>query len=99
MDTLMDKKSEDTRIDVRISKEEKDLYENAKDLSGARSLSEFVRHVLHKEAKAIIEERKRILASERDKEIFFSALMDDIPKVNDTLVAAFKRHKNPFINK
>ena len=91
-------KKEDSRIEIRVSSEDKNLFEYAKDLHGSSSLSEYIRFILHRESKAIIEENDRVLASQRDREIFFSALMDDKPKVNPALVSAFKRNKE-FLSK
>lgn len=95
---IVSHKKEDSRIDIRVSKDDKELFEYAKDLFGANSLSEYIRHILHRESKAIIEENDRILASQRDREIFFSALLSDKPKINDDLVTAFKRNKE-FLSK
>ena len=98
MDALTHKTSDDSRIDIRVSKEDKELFEYAKNIFGAKSLSEFIRLILHRESKAIIEERQRILASKRDREVFFTALLDEKPRVNKALVAAFKRNKE-FLSK
>jgi uncharacterized protein (DUF1778 family) len=96
MDTLTHKKVGNTRIDIRVSKEDKELFERARDVYGAKTLSEFMRQILHRESRAIIEEKERILASKKDREIFFSALIDDKPRINQSLSAAFKRNKEVF---
>lgn len=82
-----------SRVEFRISAEDKELFEYAKTLMGYSSFSEFVRHVLTKESKAIIEEKNRILASKRDKEIFFNALMGKEEPPNNALIDAINYHK------
>ena len=91
MDALTKKKG-DSRVEIRVSSDDKELYEYAKSLMGFTSFSEFVRHILTKESKAIIEEKNRILASERDKAIFFKALMGNEEQPNDALLEAIKYH-------
>ena len=91
MDTVIKKKG-DSRIDFKVSSEDKELFNYAKTLMGFTSLSEYVRHILTKESKAIVEEKNRILASERDKEIFFNALMGKEEPPNTALLDAIKYH-------
>ena len=43
-------------------------------------------------AKIIVEERKTLLASKKDRELFFNALLNP-PKPTDKLKAAAKRYK------
>ncbi|MGB4846287.1 MAG: DUF1778 domain-containing protein [Saprospiraceae bacterium] len=85
-------KKESNRIELRVSREDKELFEYASSLRGFKSFSEFARLAIYKEAKAIVENEKSILISERDKEIFFSALMGKEEKPNDALIAAIKYH-------
>lgn len=85
-------KKEDERIEFRVTKEDKSFFEYATVLSGFKSLSEFARRALHKEAKAIVEEETRILASKRDKDIFFGALMGNEEKPNEALISALRYH-------
>jgi uncharacterized protein (DUF1778 family) len=89
---------EDSRIEFRVSKEDKELFEYASRLKGFKSFSEFVRMAIQKEAKAIVEEERRILVSEKDKEIFFNALMGKEQKPNPALIAAIKLH-NKLVEK
>lgn len=63
------------RIDVRISKEQKVLVKHACELSGFKSLSEFVVYCISKEANNIILENKEILKTLEDKQLFVNALL------------------------
>jgi len=91
MDTTTSKKGEN-RVEFRISNEDKELFEYAKQLKGFKTFSEFARFVLTKEAKAIVREENKILASKRDKEIFFNALMGEEHRPNTSLLEAIKYH-------
>lgn len=91
MDAVIQKK-ESERIEFRVSKEDKNLFEYASEIGGFKSLSEFVRRAIVKEAKAIVEEEKRILGSQRDKDIFFGALMGNEEMPNESLISALKYH-------
>lgn len=91
MDAISKNKGE-SRIEFRVSTEDKELFDSAKKLMGYTSLSEFVRHILKKESKAIVQEQSRILASQRDQEIFFNALMGKEEPPNNALLDAIKYH-------
>lgn len=91
MDTTGKKKG-DSRIEIRVSKEDKELFEYASNLRGFKSFSEFLRVVITKESKAIIAEEQMILRTKRDKEIFFNALMGNEEKPNEVLVSAIRYH-------
>ncbi len=76
------------RIDIRISKEQKELIKFASDLSGFKSLSEFIVHCVNKEANKIIVENNQILKSIEDKKVFLEVLMNP-PTPNAQLKKAF----------
>jgi uncharacterized protein (DUF1778 family) len=84
-------KKEERRVEFRLRKEDKELIEYACYLKGF-NLSEFIRMAINKEAKAIVEEAKNLLASKRDKQIFFNALMGIEEKPNEALLAAIRLH-------
>ena len=69
-------KSISDRIDVRISKEQKERIKSASELSGFKSLTEFIVYTTSKEANRIIEENSMILKSLEDKKIFVEALLN-----------------------
>jgi len=84
---------EKTRFDTRLSKEQKQFFERAAILGGYRSLTDFVVLTVQEKAKKIIMERELILASQKDSEIFFDALMNaDLPNA-DLVSAAEQFHK------
>ena len=92
------KTAEKTRFDARLTKEQKELFEYAAALTGCRSLTEFMISSAQKEADEVIEKKQlRLVASKRDQEIFFNALMNP-PKPNAALKKALVRY-NKFTAK
>lgn len=81
-----------SRFDTRLPKEQKMLFEKAARLGGYRSLTDFVILTVQQKAKEIIDEREKILATERDNEIFFEALINP-PKPDKKLVSAAEEYK------
>jgi len=75
------------RIDVRISKEQKELIKYASELSGFKSLSEFVVFHIQAQANKIIRDNDTILHIIEDKKIFLEALLNP-PAPNDALKQA-----------
>lgn len=69
-----DIKQSKARFDTRLSQEQKDLFERAAQVGGYRSLTDFVVLTVQEKAKEIISEKERIIASEKDSEIFFEAI-------------------------
>ena len=80
------------RFDTRLSKEQKDFFEYAAGLGGFRTLTEFIIYSVQESAKKIVKEHNTLLASKRDKEIFFDALLNS-SKPNSRLKEAAKRYK------
>ena len=66
------------RIDVRISKEQKELIKFASELSGFKSLTEFIVFTTNKEANKIIAEKNQILKSLEDRKIFVDAILNPL---------------------
>jgi uncharacterized protein (DUF1778 family) len=89
-------KSISDRIDVRISKEQKERIKSASELSGFKSLTEFIVYTTSKEANRIIEENSMILKSLEDKKIFVEAILNP-PIPNDKLRKAHSNYQK-FIN-
>lgn len=66
--------SKQARFDAKIPKVQKELFEQAASLGGFRTLTDFIINTVQEKATAIIQEHNTILASEKDREIFFNAL-------------------------
>lgn len=80
-------KQEKARFDTRLSLEQKLLFEKAAYLGGYKNFTDFVILTVQEKAIKIVEERERVVASQRDQEVFFNALMN-APKPNKDLLAA-----------
>jgi uncharacterized protein (DUF1778 family) len=65
------------RIDIRVSPEDKEIFIRAQRLSGEKTFSAFVTRVVRNRSFEIISENDRILASERDRKIFFEAIFSN----------------------
>jgi len=70
-------KIKQTRFELRLSLEDKLIFEKASLISGYKTLSSFVLSSIREHAKKIISEKEQILASQKDKEIFFDAILSN----------------------
>jgi uncharacterized protein (DUF1778 family) len=86
------------RFDTRLSSEQKALFEQAAEIKGYKSLSEFVLQVVQEAATEIVQRHQAILLSEKDKEIFFNALIHP-PKPNKALSKAVKSYQQSGIKR
>ncbi|HET6557868.1 MAG TPA: DUF1778 domain-containing protein [Prolixibacteraceae bacterium] len=86
-----------SRFDIRLPLEQKLLFEKAATMGGYRNLTYFVMATVQEKAKEIVEQSERIIASQRDQEIFFNSLMNP-PKPNKDLLSA-KGEYNMLISK
>lgn len=81
-----------TRFEARLSVEEKEFFEKAAALGGFRSLTEFIVRSAKKRATEIVNRHELVIASKKDGEIFFDALLNpEAP--NDKLKAAANKFK------
>ena len=80
------------RIDVRISREQKELVKYASELRGFKSLSEFIVFCINKESSAIIKDNNIVLKTIEDKKIFLDAILNP-PKPNAKLIKAQMNYK------
>ena len=87
------------RLDTRLLKEQKELFEYAATLGGFSTLTDFVVYALQQQSNTIIEKYKyqnAFLASKKDQEIFFDAITNPQPP-NEALRNAAK-HYNQELN-
>ncbi len=75
------------RIDVRISKEQKEFIKYASELRGFKNLSEFVVFCINSEANKIVKDNNLIVKTIEDKKIFINALLNP-PSPNEKLKRA-----------
>jgi len=80
------------RIDVRISKEQKEFFKYASQLRGFKSLSEFVIHCVFEESNKIVKESDLIVSTLEDKEKFIEAILNP-PSPNENLRRAQMNYK------
>jgi uncharacterized protein (DUF1778 family) len=80
-------KQDKARFDTRLPLEQKQFFEKAAILGGYRNLTDFVIVTVQNKATEIIKEREQIIASQKDKEIFFDSLVNP-PKPNNDLISA-----------
>ncbi|EIJ38013.1 MULTISPECIES: type II toxin-antitoxin system TacA family antitoxin [Galbibacter] len=89
------KNTKNARFDTRLPKEQKLFFERAARLGGYRNLTDFVVIAVQEKAKEIISERERVVASQKDSELFFEAVLNpktpnkDLSKAADEFKALF----------
>ena len=79
------------RLDVRVTREEKEMIETAASLRGT-SASDFVRMATREAALKTIREHEVLRLDGEAKRVFVEALLNP-PKPNDNLIAAARRYK------
>ncbi len=62
------------RINVHLPIEQKLFFEKTADIGGVINLTDFVIHGAQEKAEAIINEKEKIIASEKDSQLFFDAI-------------------------
>jgi len=87
--------SEKTRFDTKLTKVQKELFEQAAQLGGYRTLTDFMISTAQEKAKAIVEQHQVLLASEKDRVIFFDAIMNP-PKPGKRLLQAAERYRQLY---
>jgi len=80
-----------SRFELRLSKEDRLFFEKASRIAGFKTLSGFVISALREYASKIIKEKDQILNSQRDKEVFFDALLSNT-EPNDKLKNAAAKY-------
>ncbi|AUS99424.1 hypothetical protein CLI64_02890 [Nostoc sp. CENA543] len=79
------------RLEARISKEQKELFQRAADIQG-RTLTDFVISSVLKAANEVIQEHEIMVLSRQDQEVFVEALLNP-PAPSEKLRAAAQRYK------
>lgn len=82
----------EARLDIRLSNLSKMFLKQVYKPAGYRSLSAFILQAAIEKAEAIVEKEKLVLSSEKDKEIFFNALLKTA-EPNEALLKASKEYK------
>ena len=85
--------TKEERIEIRISSTDKRIFKRAQKLSGDKSFSSFIVRIVKKQAEEIVASSDRILATEKDRQLFFDAVFGD-NKPNQNLIEAAKRYKS-----
>lgn len=80
------------RIDVRISKEQKEFVKYASELRGFKNLSEFVVYCINSEANNIVKDNNLIVKTLEDKKIFINTILNP-PTPNEALKKAQLNYK------
>ncbi len=64
------------RFDTRMPLEQKEFFEYAANLGGFKTLTEFVTYSIKLQAEKIVEKHNAVLASKKDQEVFFNAILN-----------------------
>jgi uncharacterized protein (DUF1778 family) len=83
---------QNARLELRLTKQRKEYFEEMAAMGGFKNLSDFIIHAAEVQAKAIETDHNRILATVKDRKLFFSALLNP-PKPNAELKKAFKEYQ------
>lgn len=86
--------SKDSRIDLRVTKEQKALLEQAASIKGV-SLSAYTLLHLLPLAQQDIDNRERLTLSNRDRDIFLTAL-ENPPKLKEKLKSAIADYQTKY---
>ena len=87
-------KTKDSRLDLRVTLEEKQLLERAAALKGVSVTAYTLFHVLPA-AKQEIDSHERVVLSERDRDLFMSA-MENPPELKGKLKSAIEKYRKKY---
>jgi len=90
MESLLNK---DERVELRISSSDKRIFRRAQKLSGDKSFSSFIVRIVKKQAEEIVAKNDRIIATEKDRQVFFDAVFSN-NKPNQKLAEAANKYKS-----
>lgn len=86
--------AKDSRIDLRVTKEQKALLEQAASIKGV-SLSAYTLLHLLPVAQQEIENQERLILTNRDRDLFLGA-MDNPPQLKGKLKSAIANYQNKY---
>jgi uncharacterized protein (DUF1778 family) len=86
--------AKDNRIDLRVTREQKAVLEKAASLSGV-SLSAYTLLHLLPQAQQDIENREKLVLSDRDRDLFLSAITNP-PELQGKLKSAIAEYRNKY---
>lgn len=81
-----------SRIEVRLSTEQKELFESAAHVAGYRSLSDFVVQTIQSKASEIMNQQSDLVLSKRDAVMFVNLILN-APKPNAKLKKAYANYR------
>ncbi|HOY12618.1 MAG TPA: DUF1778 domain-containing protein [Saprospiraceae bacterium] len=84
--------NKDERIELRVSATDKRIFRKAQKLSGDKSFSSFIVRIVKEKAEEIVAKNDRIIATEKDRQVFFDAVFSNT-NPNRNLAEAAKRYK------
>ena len=84
--------NKEERIELRVSSYEKAIFKKAQKLSGDKSFSSFIVRVVKEQAEEIVAKNEKIIATEKDRQVFFDAVFGN-KQPNESLIEAAKRYK------
>ena len=87
------KTNQSARLELRLSKEQKDHFEQMAELGGFKTLTDFMVHSAEQEAKRIEKKREAILTTKKDWKIFIDTVFVNPPAPNAALKKAVRRYK------
>ena len=90
MESILNK---DERVELRISSSDKRIFRRAQKLSGDKSFSSFIVRIVKKQAEEIVAKNDRIIATEKDRQVFFDAVFGN-NKPNQKLAEAANKYKS-----
>jgi uncharacterized protein (DUF1778 family) len=89
-------KARGERLEARISHDQKVMFQRAAELQW-RTLTDFVIASVHEAAARAIEEHETLVLFDRDRAIFFDALVNP-PAPSERLQRAFAEHKRRVVS-
>lgn len=91
----MSASSKDSRIDLRVTAEQKALLEKAASMQGV-SLSAYTLLHLLPQAQKDLEEREKLVLTDRDRDLFLSAMANP-PKLQGSLKTAIAEYRDKYV--